>query len=97
MLTGELYGPELVAAQRDAVAADLGFHEPGVETSYGLGLMVVDVGGQVVVGHLGKVKGFTSMVMRDEATGAQTTLLTNASEVDFVTPSFDALKVAGRR
>lgn len=97
MLGGELFDQALADAQRAAVPADFGFEEEGVETLYGLGLMVVRFDGVEVVGHLGMVEGFTGLALHDPDSGAFSVLLTNASEVDFLTPSLKVLDLAGRQ
>ena len=96
-LGGELYSAALVDAQLDTVSADLGFEEDGVDTFYGLGLMDVRFGKNQVFGHLGMVEGSTSLALQDPDTGAISVLLTNSSEVDFLSPSLRALRVAGRQ
>lgn len=90
----DLYGPEILAEQLDGKPADLGFSADGMETAYGLGMMVVTVDGQTIHGHLGRVDGFTSLAISDPETGAIAVVLTNASEVDVVGPAMKALRVA---
>lgn len=96
LLSGELYGPELVEAQLDVVEADLGFGGEGMETFYGLGMMVVEVDGHRIVGHRGGTAGATSLAIQDPETGAIAVLLTNTSSVDILTAPMKALRIAGR-
>lgn len=96
VLSGELYGSELVEAQLDAVEADLGFQVDGMKTFYGLGMMVVEIGGQRIVGHRGGTQGATSLVLQDPETGAIAVLLTNTSSVDILSTPMKALRIAGR-
>ncbi|MEM7156314.1 MAG: serine hydrolase domain-containing protein [Myxococcota bacterium] len=94
MLGGELYGDELLALQLDDMPSDLGFGQPGVTEAYGLGLMMLDVGGQSLTGHLGAVPGFHSWGLRDDASGALAVVLTNNSEVTSIPAVLEALAVA---
>jgi D-alanyl-D-alanine carboxypeptidase len=96
-LSGELYGPELVEAQLDVVEADLGFGGEDLETFYGLGIMVVEVGGQRIIGHRGGTQGATSLAIQDPETGAMAVLLTNTSNVDILTIPMKTLRIAGRQ
>ncbi len=95
-LAGELYSAATHREQLTSVEADLGFDEEGVETRYGLGLMVVGIHEQTVVGHLGAVEGFFSMAMTDEGTGALAVTLSNGSVESVVSPTLHALRVADR-
>lgn len=97
ILSGALYSDALVQQQREGVSADLGFDDPSLETAYGLGLMIVGVGDQLVIGHLGSVEGFSSMGLRDEETGAFAATLSNTSEVVVPDPTLKALRIAGRQ
>ncbi len=97
MFAGELYGDALLQDQLDDVPSDLGFGQPGVTEAYGLGLMMLGVGGQAVTGHLGSVTGFHSWGLRDDASGALAVVLTNNSEVTSAGAILEALGVAAQQ
>ncbi len=94
MLAGELYSDALLQQQLDDVPSDLGFGQPGVTEAYGLGLMMVGVGGQELTGHLGSLTGFHGWGLRDDVSGGLVVVLTNNSEVTSVGAVLEALAVA---
>ena len=94
MLAGELYDGSLLREQLAAVPSDLGFGQPGVSEGYGLGLMVLGVGDQVLTGHLGSLTGFHSWGLRDDESGALAVILTNNSDITSVPVVLEALSVA---
>jgi D-alanyl-D-alanine carboxypeptidase len=92
----ELYSEELLAEQLEPGRWDEADAE-GVDLSYGLGMMVVDVDGALFYGHQGGLLGFTSLSILEPDSGAVVSLATNGDEVDAVTPAFRAMGVAARR
>ncbi|MCK6529888.1 beta-lactamase family protein [Myxococcota bacterium] len=97
VFSAELYGEDLVAEQLDGNEADIGFTDEGMETAYGLGVMVIGMDGRTIQGHLGGVDGFIAIGVRDADTGAIAAVTSNSSHADVVGPALDALGVAGGR
>lgn len=96
LVDGELVGPSLHAEQLAPVPCRLQFEEEGVETFYGLGVMIVDAGPSRIIGHFGGVDGFLTASFVDPGSGARVVLAANHSDVDIAGPALKALRIAGR-
>jgi D-alanyl-D-alanine carboxypeptidase len=78
MFSAELYSSDLLSEQLERGDWDE-YDSDQMESSYGLGTMIVDVDGGVILGHLGGLDGFGSAAMYQQDTGAIAVMLTNRS------------------
>jgi D-alanyl-D-alanine carboxypeptidase len=78
--SGELYSAAVLSEQLHPVDWRE-FDMPGLDGSFGLGVMLFDAQGTRIDGHLGGVTGFTGVALVDEESGTTAVLLTNQDDM----------------